>query len=696
MQSYNPQNNRQPYSGQQQYRGQGQYGGQQHYGGQQQYHGQQYGGQQNGNNRNDRRFRDLTFEQHAANPQSTKSFKDFIVKYIKQRITGYLKNIPKMVVMMVVITVVTTVFGVLFWAIINDSMWMGGYRSKIRIPFVSSFLPYLIGGGVVESTMWGGNGAFKGQYPFDMPGITNSGELVAPLTFALGLLVTTVIGRIIKGGFGKIQEDISAIKPLKEHYERELHIRSDLNYDVNDLKNMNRYMQLGLAIAVIFGFLIRNPFSVPVFMAVSFLNFAQGAESSFGRFVFGFICSDSGLYNGRRKRRIKYAELMITLYYFAFGLLLYSGLNVVLWVIFGYNFFIRFFITIALIAVLFVMNPYTGNAKPVGMAVVFLLITAGLVMGLDLRVFADDNGWTESGGTLWKLMQNQGFPKSLWSSFLPGLWTNIGIIATWPGLVSDGNFDIGAVTDIIKNQWHESEDSISLVDPVTGKLKRYDFVGIGPDGKKQYIGTQFGSNDPYPGEYDEDQLREMFDRTSRNSEYYKDALKKFEKYRDEDRKANGQKTQEMDDSASNREWQTSRDIEDINDSKELSDRLNENGEFESDENVNDEDLRDAIDNTDSENNEVNSDEEINQEQEEVEPGEEENPQEQEEVNPDEGNPQEQEEEQPGEEENPQEQEEEQPGEEENPQEQEEVEPGEEENPQEQEEVNPDEGNPQEQ
>ena len=537
---------------------------------------------QNGQiNNQDPRYQEPTFQQYCSDPGAPRSFKAFISAALKARVAGYVKSIPRLLLTMVPFTILSIIFNVYFWSVINDTMWAGsGTWGRI------SFMPYLIGGSVYSGS-W-----YKGVTPFEMAGITPMGKVVAPLTFGLSLLFSRLVMRKKQGGPGAISRDFSSVKELRDHYEKILGVEPRpaapvMNNPVNpnmpynpgvqgmpnnqgmpqymgnpnmannstnksiastngyvDLTNLpnNIYMRLGLCCAIIFGFIIRNPFAVPVFATLLYFTFGQGGQSDIGQMFFRVRSADGRLYDGRKQTFPRYSEGMLIIYYMSIGLFMYTALNVVLWFLFRYNFYFRFLISGGLVAAILVIGG-GGKKQIAGMISTILMIVGGFLLFGCVAVFADDNGWSESGRTIGGLMRNNGFPKSLLSSTLPAIFWDLGILFGWPPEIL-----LPPVPAYVPPQppapvnpydfpgrpkeWSlNDEGDVSFVDPITRTRKQYGLVGYDENGNPKYI----GENGSY---YDLDELLESYDNATRNTEYYQDANKGLKEWLEKQRAEN--------------------------------------------------------------------------------------------------------------------------------------------------------------
>ena len=511
----------------------------------------------------DPRYQEPTFQQYCSDPKAPRSFKALIFSALKARIGARIKGMPQALKMMVPMTILSTVFNVFFWSVLNDTMWAGsGTWGRI------SFIPYLIGGAVYSGSR------YKGATPFEVAGLTPTGKVVVPLTLGLSLLYSRWKVRKSQGGQAAINADLASVRKVRDHYEHALHVApkpgafkrrsapqpdgasaqdmagrakemaSTNGYiDLSNLSN-NIYMRTGLCCAVIFGFLIRNPFAVPVFAILFYFSFGQGGQSDLGQSLFRVRSADGRLYDGRKQAVPLYSEGMLVMYYMAIGMFMYTAVNIVLWFLFNYNFYFRFLVSAGLIAAIFYFG---GGAKQQAksMISVFLLAAGGALLFNCLTVFADDNGWSESGRTIGGLISNNGFPKSLWSSFLPVLFWDLGLFFGWPDMLPpymdvplqpvppqpvppQNPYDFPERP----KEWSlNDEGDVSFIDPITGKRKTYGLVGYDENGNPQYI----GENGSY---YDLDELLVSYDNAVSHTEYYQDANKGLQEWLEKQRAEN--------------------------------------------------------------------------------------------------------------------------------------------------------------
>lgn len=528
----------------------------------------------------DPRYQEPTFEQYCADPQAPRSFQVLIFSALKARVKGYVKSIPRLLLTMIPFTILTMVFNVYFWSVINDTMWAGrGTWGRI------SFMPYLIGGAVYEGTK------YKGVTPFETAGLTPTGKLVAPLTFALSLLFSRLVMRRKQGGTAAISKDFASVKELRDHYEKELSVAprpsvpkmnrpaapnmpygqaaagiqgnvqgypnmpynqgnpntaydEAINNAVNnakvmattngyiDLSNLsnNIYMRIGLCCAIILGFIIRNPFAVPLFALLLYFSFGQGGESDIGQMFFRIRSADGKLYNGRKQIPPKYSEGMLIMYYMSIGLFMYTAVNIILWFLFNYNFYMRFIVSGGLIAAIFVLGG-GGKKQIAGMISSILFIVGGFSLFYAVTVFADDNGWSESGRTLKGLMHNNGFPKALLSSTIPAIFWDLGILFGWPfefpplpfGPGNPGYLPPQPPAPVNPYDFEgrpqgwklNDEGDVSFTDPVTGKPITYGLTGYDENGNGIYIG-------PNGSYYGQDELINNYNNALDHQEYFRD------------------------------------------------------------------------------------------------------------------------------------------------------------------------------
>lgn len=355
------------------------------------------------------RFLDPTWEDYCADHGTPRSFPALVWNYIKGMAGAFIHHLPQVLIPMVIVYVVMFLFNVYFWSILNDTMWIG--RGTVG---ASDLAPYLVGGGVYEGT------PFKGVSPFDKAGDFMTGTLVAPLTFALGLLIPRLIYRILQRGPFAPVKDFFSVLPLRKHYMKEREAQ-------DTAKKNTLFLRTGILCASVAGFLIRNPFAVFVFMLLFFFSFGQGAESQIGQGIFFIKASNKKLHDGRRKDHPFYSDGMLWLYYLAVGFAIYTAVNVVLWVLFDYNFYARLAVTVVL-AVVSLAFAGTGKKQIAATAAGFLALF-GFFLWLDrLTALADDDGWSESGRSAKGLMQNGGWPKGSKSSGRPAVSGDTGTL----------------------------------------------------------------------------------------------------------------------------------------------------------------------------------------------------------------------------------------------------------------------------
>lgn len=214
-------------------------------------------------------------------------------------------------------------------------------------------------------------------------------------------------------------------------------------------------MWLVLAVAWILGFCIMNPITIFLAAVLLLLMFAQGTGNSLVQLAFLWACAggrkkiDAGKRPEPDSRRYR-----VLLFHGSMGLAVYGLVSMLLWFVADYNWWIRLVVTalMVLFALLQVFMPGAISERLRSRTtVIFLLcmtaVCAAAIFGSSVGVvFADDGGWSESGGTLAGLMQNAGFSIILGISLLTiGLALGLPLVGVGiAGLIAGvGTFAVG-------------------------------------------------------------------------------------------------------------------------------------------------------------------------------------------------------------------------------------------------------------
>ena len=179
-----------------------------------------------------------------------------------------------------------------------------------------------------------------------------------------------------------------------------------------------RTMWLTLAFCWLFGFAVMNPVTLFLISLLCFLIFAQGKDNKAVQFVMLWACaSGRKRIDAGKKRQPDSRKYLIFFFHMGWGMALYGLISVLLWFLADYYFPVRLIITLLMVAFAVLQAMWPGMLR--GKADVhtirtFLVFTVVLSAALWLSaqmgfVFADDGGWSESGGTLGGLLQNAGF-----------------------------------------------------------------------------------------------------------------------------------------------------------------------------------------------------------------------------------------------------------------------------------------------
>ena len=184
-------------------------------------------------------------------------------------------------------------------------------------------------------------------------------------------------------------------------------------YAGNVKKSFSFYLWVGIIVASVFGMILFNPFTV-LLLALMLLVSCSKCESGMISPLIMMYRTSAGYkkVSAGKKKMPLYADVQLWLFAIGAGLLLYSGINLLVWGVFSYNIWARLIFTILLIVIALFRLGIIKISKPNQVAsVILMVVAAGGLMWLAQSgiVLADDGGWSESGGSLWGLLHNSGF-----------------------------------------------------------------------------------------------------------------------------------------------------------------------------------------------------------------------------------------------------------------------------------------------
>jgi len=252
-------------------------------------------------------------------------------------------------------------------------------------------------------------------------GLIDTAFLVWPLMMVLTLLFRHVILQLRQkkaGFFGDLVKIPGAVRDCMAWRD-----------------GKSKSMWVVFALVWTLGFVVMNPITVFLAAVLLLLMFAQGRSSSLVQIAFLWACAagrkkiDAG-----QKPEPDSRKYRLLLLYGSVGFAIYGLVSVLLWFAADYHWWVRLAVTVLMVlfALLQIFMPGVISGKLRSRtAIIFLVcltvMCAAAVFGSSAGVvFADDGGWSESGGTLAGLMQNAGFSIILGISLL-----TIGLALGW-------------------------------------------------------------------------------------------------------------------------------------------------------------------------------------------------------------------------------------------------------------------------
>ncbi|MEE1249727.1 MAG: hypothetical protein UHU19_10965 [Lachnospiraceae bacterium] len=330
---------------------------------------------------------------------------------------------------------------------LNDSFRMDGYS------FLGSATAYLFSGVVGRKNTIKGLTLFHNAF--------NTILFVGPLYFLLGIVFRSFFASWKHGGF------LAFFKNLFRFPNRLM------QYSKNSEKKFSDYIWRGILFAAPIGLLLFNPFTVGLLALLLFFSCVKADDSNLAVPVMVFCCA--ARYNkvkeGRKKTPV-FADIQLQIFGISVGFMLYTVVNAGVWFLFNFNLLVRviFTILLMLLALIKLGMIKTNKAQKTVACLVLVMLGSVLVIFAQngMVLYADDGGWTESGGTLWGLMANLGFSTILGLSVVLGICALAGAVV--PALILGGLVAGGAFI------WSSSTESghVVAVDFMLGDDSPYD------------------------------------------------------------------------------------------------------------------------------------------------------------------------------------------------------------------------------
>ncbi|HJB69076.1 MAG TPA: hypothetical protein H9770_09620 [Candidatus Fournierella excrementigallinarum] len=361
----------------------------------------------------------------------------------------------------VAVSVASYYFNIFFWAWLNDSMWIGWGKGYGNVA------GFLIPGGAFNT----GNGIigleplavflnlfFKQGSNYSVP----NGWLAWPFTLAVGCLVTYLISNILTRGLTGVLRDMAGIPVYLHHYAG------------RGSKKLWKFLLEGVFYATVIGFVVVNPFAVPLLGVYILLCFGQEADNPR---VIGLFLRRCRLYKkaekggGKTGEKPLLADTMLQIFSLGLGFFVYSLLNLLVWNLFAYHFFARLIFSLLLAAMTLTLS---GGArrKKLGKAMGMMAITTGVLALRHVTAFAHDGGASESGGTWTGLTRNAGFKDMDASSKLGVAGMNIGAahatrLVNYADILMDSKTRLTATDQFILDRMFNMYDRYYRGEPVS-------------------------------------------------------------------------------------------------------------------------------------------------------------------------------------------------------------------------------------
>lgn len=378
----------------------------------------------------DETYTKFSFQRLSEN----QNFPHGIIALLKVQILNWIKqftNLKRLAVLVIAQLVFALL--VLLWNMYGMCYLNDTFRISPE-SFLGSATAYLFGGTVGSRNELKGMSFLKKDF--------NTVLISGSFYCLFGIWFRSLLGTILHG---KVLESISNYFGFPRRIRQYVQ-RSD--------RNIRDYIWTGVIIAAPIGFLLWNPFTTVLLAMLLMMSCVKADDSSIAVPVMLFRSAScyQKVMEGKKKRPL-FADVELRLFGISIGFFAYSAVNLIIWLLFDYNIWVRLIFTVLLVIMaLFGLGILKIN-KPekVAACLVMLVVCSVLVMLANNGiVLADDGGWTESGGTLAGLFTNAGFATILGISTLMAVTTlggSLVVAGIFGGIVTSGSFVWSSTTE---------------------------------------------------------------------------------------------------------------------------------------------------------------------------------------------------------------------------------------------------------
>ena len=285
---------------------------------------------------------------------------------------------------------------VVFWNMYGMCYLNDTFRLNYNA-FLGSSTAYLFGGTVSSG---------EGIYGISViKGIKDTTLLVQPLYFLLNLLFMCAVNTIISGRLKDFFRGIFGFRGKWKLYRKSLD------------RPISHYFWTSVLMAAPVGLLLFNPYTVVALAVIVLLSAMKGDDSCLAVFsmIWRSALNCKKVSEGKKKAPT-FASGVVRIWTFGLALIVYSGVNLLVWHLFKFNYWSRLIFTVLLMVLaLFRLGiikvSKLGKVQKAAVLIGFILVGTMLAAAASgtVTALADDGGWTESGKTLAGLFNNSGF-----------------------------------------------------------------------------------------------------------------------------------------------------------------------------------------------------------------------------------------------------------------------------------------------
>lgn len=378
----------------------------------------------------DETYTKFSFQRLSEN----QNFPHGIIALLKVQILNWIKqftNLKRLAVLVIAQLVFALL--VLLWNMYGMCYLNDTFRIS-QESFLGSATAYLFGGTVGSRNELKGMSFLKKDF--------NTVLISGSFYCLFGIWFRSLLGTILHG---KVLESISNYFGFPRRIRQYVQ-RSD--------RNIRDYIWTGVIIAAPIGFLLWNPFTTVLLAMLLMMSCVKADDSSIAVPVMLFRSAScyQKVMEGKKKRPL-FADVELRLFGISIGFFAYSAVNLIIWLLFDYNIWVRLIFTVLLVIMaLFGLGILKINKPEKVAACLVMLVVCSVLVVLANNgiVLADDGGWTESGGTLAGLFTNAGFATILGISALMAVTTlggSLVVAGILGGIVASGSFLWSSTTE---------------------------------------------------------------------------------------------------------------------------------------------------------------------------------------------------------------------------------------------------------